>query len=461
MNSFVQHTKADREHMLQVIGAESFADLVGEIPERLRLTEDLPLEAGLSESETLDRIAKLAGRNRSAGEQVCFAGGGFYDVCVPSATGALLSRPEFMTAYTPYQAEVSQGTLQAIYEFQTIVCRLMALDLANASMYDCGTALAEAVLVAKDSRPGRTVLVSPHLHPQAMEVLRTITAPSGLVIRELPAQGARTDVSGLTPDALDSVCAVVLQHPNYLGALEDMRLAGASLEAEDAPLFVASVDLSSLALLQPPGEYGADIAVAEAQSLGIPMSFGGPGAGVMAARKSFLRRMPGRIAGIAPDAKGRRAFTLTLQTREQHIRRARATSNICTNQALTALAATISTALLGETGRKLAAELSAKKAHALAERLTAIDGLALADPDAPFFREFAVRLPDCAAASEVLRRMAEHGILAGIPVEEVPGGGEGLLIAVTEKRLWSEVDAYAKAMGCVLADCAAKERVSP
>jgi glycine dehydrogenase subunit 1 len=254
---------------------------------------------------------------------------------------------------------------------------------------------------------------------------------------------------------------VALQHPNYLGALEDMRLAGASLEAEDAPLFVASVDLSSLALLQPPGEYGADIAVAEAQSLGTPMSFGGPGAGVMAARKSFLRRMPGRIAGIAPDAKGRRAFTLTLQTREQHIRRARATSNICTNQALTALAATISTALLGETGRKLAAELSAKKAHALAERLTAIDGLALADPDAPFFREFAVRLPDCAAASEVLRRMAEHGILAGIPVEEVPGGGEGLLIAVTEKRLWSEVDAYAKAMGCVLADCAAKERVSP
>ena len=442
MTAFVQHSDADRRRMLEAIGVASFEELVADVPGDVRPKGGLPLPEGLSEPETLGRLAALAARNRSASELLCFAGGGIYDVCVPAATKAVAQRPEFATAYTPYQAEMSQGTLQAIYEFQTLVTRLTALDVANASMYDAGTALAEAVLLAADAHPGERVLVSPHLHPHHRAILDTLLEPAGVAIEEMPARGARTDVSGLRPDTLRGVSAVVLQHPNFLGALEDMRLAGAALDADDAPLFVASVDLGSLALLEPPGRYGADLAVGEAQSLGIPMSFGGPVAGVFAARSEHLRRMPGRIAGLARDARGQRAFTLTFQTREQHIRRAKATSNICTNQALTALMATVSTALLGETGRRLAAQLSAEKAHALAERLARIEGVALADPEAPFFREFAVRLPDGLAPDALIARMAGSGILAGLPLDRVPGGGRGILVAATEKRLWSEIDLY-------------------
>jgi glycine dehydrogenase subunit 1 len=428
--------------MLDAIGVASFEDLVADVPAAIRVQGALPLPEGVSETETLRRMAQLAGRNRSAADLVCFAGGGIYDVCVPMATKAIASRPEFATAYTPYQAEVSQGTLQVIYEFQTIITRLTALDVANASMYDGGTALAEAVLLACDAHQGTRVLVSPHLHPHHRGILDTLLAPAGIALDTLPARGARTDLSGLRPDALEGVCAVVLQHPNYLGVLEDMRLAGAALSGEDRPLFVASVDLSSLALLEPPGRYGADLAVGEAQALGIPMSFGGPVAGVFAAREKYLRRMPGRIAGLARDSRGQRAFTLTFQTREQHIRRAKATSNICTNQALTALMATVSTALLGESGRRLGAQLSAEKAHALCERLCAVPGIRLADPEAPFFREFALRLPEGVAPAALVSRMAREGVLAGIPLPSVPGGGAGLLVCVTEKRLDEEIDRY-------------------
>jgi glycine dehydrogenase subunit 1 len=432
--------------MLRAIGVASFEELTADIPEEVRLSDELPVPAGLSEVETLARLRALSSRNRSASDLLCFAGGGIYDVCVPEATPALAGRPEFATAYTPYQAEASQGTLQAIYEFQTLVARLTAMDVANASMYDAGSALAEAVVMALGVRPGERILVSPHLNPQYRQVLDTVLEPTGVEVRVLPAAGARTDVSGLGPDALYGVSAVVLQHPNWLGALEDMRLAGAALEADDAPLFVAAVDLASLAVIEPPGDYGADVAVGEAQALGVPMSFGGPVAGVFAARAKYLRKIPGRIAGLGRDAEGKRAFTLTFQTREQHIRRARATSNICTNQALTALQATITTSLLGGTGREIAAALSAEKARALADGLTELPGLSLADPDAPFFREFALRLPDGVTPDAVVRAMADAGILAGIPLPELPGGGAGLLVAVTEKRLWSEIDAYVEAM---------------
>ncbi len=441
MTAFVQHSDADRRLMLEKIGVDSFESLVADVPLEIRPQGGVALPEGISEPETLARLAALAAKNRSASDLVCFAGGGIYDVCVPTATKAIASRPEFATAYTPYQAEMSQGTLQAIYEFQTIVARLTALDVANASMYDAGTALAEAVLLAADAQPGDRVLVSPHLHPHHRAILETMLEPADMKIDELPARGARTDVAGLGPDVLGGVSAVVLQHPNYLGVLEDMRLAGAALEGEDRPLFIASVDLASLAVLEPPGRYGADVAVCEAQSLGFPMSVGGPVAGVFAARQEYLRRMPGRIAGLARDSRGQRAFTLTFQTREQHIRRAKATSNICTNQALTALMATVSTALLGETGRRLAAQLAAEKAHVLARRLAAIQDVALADPEAPFFREFALRLPSGAKPRAILARMARAGFLAGIPLASLPGGGEGLLVAVTEKRVWSEIDA--------------------
>ncbi len=458
MTAFVQHTPDDRKRMLEAIGVSSFEELVADIPEAIRVEGALPIDEGLSEQETLTAVGRLAAQNHSADDLACFAGGGIYDVSVPSATLSILARPEFATAYTPYQAEVSQGTLQAIYEFQTIVARLTGLALANASMYDVATALAEAVLLAIVARKGDRVLVSPHLHPHHREVLGTLLEPTGVAIVDLPANGARTDVSGLTPDALDGVCAVVLQHPNWFGALEDMRLAGTSLDGDDKPLFIASVDLSSLSLLEPPGAYGADIAVGEGQSLGIPMSWGGPAVGVFAARQKYLRKMPGRIAGMSSDSKGQRAFTLTFQTREQHIRRARATSNICTNQALVALGATITTALLGDAGRRLAAQLSAEKARLLADCLVeSVPGLELADADAPFFREFAVRLPAGVDPKEVVRRMMENGFLAGIPLDEVPGGGGGLLVAVTEKRLRSEIDAYVEVLRKIVSAVASPE----
>ena len=450
MTAFVQHTPEDRKRMLEAIGVSSFEELVSRIPAQVRVQGALPVPEGLSEPETLARVERLAKRNRAGSDLLCFAGGGIYDVCVPAATTAVASRPEFATSYTPYQAEVSQGTLQTIYEFQTMVARLTALDLANASMYDGGTALAEAVLLALNAHAGDRVLVSPHLHPRHREILDTMLEPTEAHLEELPADGARTDVSRLTPDALEGVSAVVLQQPNFLGVLEDMRLAGASLEGDDKPLFVASVDLSSLSLLDPPGHYGADLAVGEAQPLGIPLNFGGPTAGVFAARQKYLRRMPGRIVGLGRDVHGKRAFTLTFQTREQHIRRARATSNICTNQALVALMATVSTALLGETGRVLAATLSAEKAASLASRLSEIDGVTRVDPEAPIFREFAVRLPDGIRGEDVLAGLEGAGFLGGIPLSEVPGGGTGLLVAVTEKRTWDEIERYAQAFAEII-----------
>ncbi len=452
MTAFVQHTDADRAAMLRTIGVSSFDELIADVPPAIRVKGGLPIEAGISEPETLARLAKLAAMNHPAGSLVCFAGGGMYDVCVPAATAAIASRPEFATSYTPYQAEVSQGTLQVIYEFQTIVTRLTGMDVANASMYDGGTALAEAVLLAASARQGERVLVTPHLHPHLRALLETTLEPTGLALVELPAQGLRTDVSKLGPEATQGAVAVVLQHPNFYGALEDMRLAGSQLEGDGRPLFVVSVDLSSLAILDPPGAYGADVAVGEAQPLGFPMTFGGPAAGVFAAKKEYLRRMPGRIAGMGKDARGNRAFTLTFQTREQHIRRAKATSNICTNQSLLALMATVTTSLLGETGSRLAATLSAEKAWALSRKLAAIPGVSLADPDAPFFREFAIRLPGRTDPVGLERRMRARGFLAGIPLERLPGDGTGLLIAVTEKRFWSEIEAYVQAFRAALAE---------
>jgi glycine dehydrogenase subunit 1 len=456
MSAFVQHTDADRKAMLRAIGVSSFDELIADIPASIRVKGGLPIEPGISEPETLSRLAQLAAKNVSTGELACFAGGGMADVCVPAATGAIASRPEFATSYTPYQAEVSQGTLQAIYEFQTMVARLTGMDLANASMYDGGSALAEAVLLAASAREGDRVLVTPHLHPHLRSLLETIMEPAGIAIATLPAAGLRTDVSGLAAGALHGVVAVVMQHPNFYGVLEDMRLVGAQLEGEGKPLFVASVDLASLALLDPPGAYGAHIAVGEAQALGFPMSYGGPAAGVFAAKKEFLRRMPGRIAGIAKDSRGNRVYTLTFQTREQHIRRAKATSNICTNQSLLALMATVTTALLGETGRRLAATLSAEKAWSLSRRLASIPGVSLADPEAPFFREFTLRLPERVAPRALSRSMQARGILAGIPIDRLPNGGAGLLVAVTEKRVWSEIDAYVDAFRASLADAGAR-----
>ncbi|MCA9751658.1 MAG: aminomethyl-transferring glycine dehydrogenase subunit GcvPA [Gemmatimonadetes bacterium] len=440
MTAFVQHSPEDRARMLAGIGVASFDDIVADVPASIRVKGGLPIPEGLSEPETLARMSRLARRNVGGAELACFAGGGTYDVCVPAATKAIASRPEFATAYTPYQAEVSQGTLQTIYEFQTIVTRLTDLDLANASMYDAATALAEAVLLAQSARPGDRVLVSPYLHPNHRRVLDTLLEPTGVTAVELPARGARTDVSGLRPDTLEGAVAVVMQQPNWLGALEDMRLVGAALEGDGKPLFVASIDLSSLALLEPPGGYGADIAVGDAQSLGVPMSYGGPSAGVFAAKSEFLRRMPGRIAGLGRDARGQRAFTLAFQTREQHIRRARATSNICTNQGLIALRATIYLSLLGKSGLKGLARANLERTEAMKREIREIPGLEI-PYDAPTFNEFVVRFPR--SAEQVAESFQSMGVIPGLALRRYfPERERDLLVCVTELNSDRAIDTW-------------------
>jgi glycine dehydrogenase subunit 1 len=384
--------------MLAAIGVDSMDDLLVDIPESLRI-KTLQLPAGLSEFETLAQIKSLAARNRTFPDRLTFRGGGVYRRFIPAAVAAVTSKPEFYTAYTPYQPEASQGTLQAIYEFQTLIAELTALDVANASMYDGATAVAEAAMMAH-VHTGRTeVLVAGYLHPEYMEVLRSFSDGRGIKVRKGGEPNAKT-------------AAVVFPQPDFLGLLVDA--AGLTERAHSAgALAIACVDHISLAILAPPGEYGADIAAGEGQQLGLSASYGGPHVGFIACRKDLVRRLPGRLVGTSSDAQGRRGFVLTLTAREQHIRRERATSNICTNHSLCALAASVYMTYMGAEGLRQVAEVSFKQAHALAERLSALPGWELAFPDRHFLNEFPMRVPKGPA---VLRKLARKGILGGLDV---------------------------------------------
>lgn len=444
--SYVPHSEADVRRMLDAVGAESVDELFSNVPEKYRLREPLDLPAPMSEWDTRRLLAERASENE---ELVCFAGGGIYDGYVPAAVDQILSRSEYYTAYTPYQPEVSQGTLQSIYEFQTMVSELTGLDVANASMYDGATATAEGVLMAYGVGRGRrgAVAVAETLHPHYRAVLETYNAGTGLDLRTI----ARGGDGRLDPDALreavdDDTAAVVVQSPNFFGVIEDWAAAAEVVHAAGA-LLVAVFDPVSLALLRSPGECGADIAVGEGQPLGNPMSFGGPALGLFACRQDFVRQMPGRIAGATIDEEERRAYVLTLQTREQHIRRERATSNICTNHALNALAATVYMAAVGRDGLRQVAETSLRGAHYAYDRLREVDGIEPMFPDAPFFREFAVRTKR--PARELLDAARRRGILAGIALDRFHGAvevDEGLLIAVTEKRRRDEIDRLVEAL---------------
>jgi glycine dehydrogenase subunit 1 len=437
---FAPHTDDDVREMLDVVGAESLDELFDRIPERVRLDRPLDLPAGVSELEALEEARRLAASNRSADELVCFAGGGAYDHYVPSVVWALAGRAEFATSYTPYQPEISQGVLQALFEFQSMICALTGLEVSNASLYDGATALVEAVNMSRHGDRTR-VLVSASVDARYLETLRAYGRGAGYEPEVFDAPDGR----GGAPDAGADVAAVVVQHPNAYGLLEPVRdLFG---EAHDAGARCVQIfDPLSLGVLAPPGELGADIAVAEGQSLGNHLNYGGPYLGLIAARLDDVRRMPGRIVGQTVDVDGREGFVLTLQAREQHIRREKANSNICTNQTLMALAATAYLAWLGPGGlEEVGRQCAAKAAYAMA-RLTEIDGVEPLFPGAASFKEFALRLPRPAA--EVRDALVDRGFLAGVPLADARG--HALLVAVTERRTRGQIDALAAAMAEVL-----------
>ena len=421
MARFTPHTEDDVREMLEAIGVETLDDLFSDVSPKFEGELDLP--RALSEFEALSDVNKLASKN-VAGLPM-FLGAGAYDRITPSAIGAIISRGEFLTSYTPYQPEISQGTLQAIFEFQSVISELTGLEISNASVYDGASAVAEAALMtARQTKREPKVAVSAGLNPRYREVIETYKVE----IVELPLVGGETDFSNVPND----VSGVFVQNPNYLGIVEDVEAASEAAHGVGA-LCVAVCDPVSLAVVEAPGTLGADVAVGEAQALGMPLLFGGPYAGYMATKQEFVRQLPGRICGETVDKEGKLAYVLTLRAREQDIRRARANSNICTNQALTALAATVYAALMGPEGMREVAELSISKAHYLAGELQDA-GLKLRHPEAPFLWEFAVEMPDVGQANEAL---LENGIVGGLDL-----GDGAMLVAVTEKRTKEELDAF-------------------
>jgi glycine dehydrogenase subunit 1 len=438
---FAPHTDDDVREMLAALGLPRLDDLFDQIPADVRLDGRLDLPDGVSEMELVAQMGALAGRDRATDELVCFAGAGAYDHYIPSLVWALAGRSEFQTSYTPYQPELSQGVLQALFEFQSMICELTALEVSNASLYDGATALVEAVTMSRGAGRGR-VLVSAGVDPRYVETLRTYGRGAGYEPEIFDLQDGRGGAPVFTPD----VAAVVVQHPNRLGILEPVReLFG---EARNWGARTIQVfDPLSLGILSPPGDLGADIAVGEGQSLGNHLNFGGPYLGLIAARLDDVRKMPGRIVGETLDVDGKPGYVLTLQAREQHIRREKANSNVCTNQTLMAIAACVYMSWLGPEGLVELGRQCASKAAYAAESLCDIDGVELLHPGAPFFKEFALRLPRPAEA--VRDAMVERGILAGVPLEDADG--HALLVAVTERRTRAEIDTLVSTMRQVVA----------
>jgi len=395
---YLVHSPQDREEMLAAIGVESMDQLLVDIPASLRLDE-LKLPAGLSEFDTMAQVQSLAAKNRVFADRLTFRGGGVYRRFIPTAVAAVTGKPEFYTAYTPYQPEASQGTLQAIFEFQTLIAELTGLDVANASLYDGATAVAEASMMARVQTGRDEILVAGYLHPEYLEVLRTFGEGRGMKVRKGDEPNAKT-------------AGVVFQQPDFLGLLMDARALTERAHAAGA-LAIACVDPISLAILAPPGEYGADIAVGEGQQLGLAPSYGGPHVGFIACRKDLVRRLPGRLIGSSHDPQGRRGFVLTLTAREQHIRREKATSNICTNHSLCALAASVYLTYMGASGLRQVAETSFKRAHSLADRLGKVPGWEPAFPERQFLNEFPMIVPK---PRPLLRKLAKKGILGGLEV---------------------------------------------
>ena len=441
---YIPNTPEDRKLMLDAIGAADFGELVAGIPESLRLDGPLNLPPALDEMALMAELHRLADMDADTAHHACFLGAGAYDHFIPSVVGHLASRSEFLTAYTPYQAEVSQGTLQATFEFQSMVCELTGMDAANASMYDGASAMAEAAMMAQRVTKRTEVVVSTAVHPNYRRVMRTYMSGLKTPVVEVPYSetDGTTDLAALAEDITDDTACVVIQYPNFFGCIEDLA-AAADIAHKRGALLVAVIDPIALGLLKSPGELGADIMVGEGQSLGKGMSFGGPYLGLFACRNEHIRQMPGRVVGETTDLHGKRGYVLTLQAREQHIKRERATSNICTNEAHVALVAAIYMAAMGRHGIGKVAELCVRKSHYTMEELKKRPGVKPAFT-APFFKEFAVSLDR--EPGEVNRVLLEKKIIGGLDLGAYyPELAGRMLIAVTEKRTRAEIDALA---GC-------------
>src|SRR5215213_9591827 len=439
MSRYTGVTAEDLRAMLGVIGVDSIEELFADIPESVRLGRELDLPAGRSEQEVYEHLAALAARNRSTEEEVTFLGAGMYDHYVPALIDALLSRSEFLTPYTPYQPEISQGGLQVMFEFQTAISELTGLPVSNASVYEGPSALAAAAYLAKLHNKRTRFLVSAGVHPQARETLETTSAGWGTTVEELPLVDGLTEV----PEIGDDVSAVLVQYPNFLGAVEDLQvLTDAAHEA--GALMIVLCDPLTLGVLKSPGEFGADVAVGEGQSLGNRLDFGGPSFGFFAAQEAYLRRMPGRIAGETRDVDGRRGFVLTLQTREQHIRREKATHNITTAQTLNALAGVVYLSWLGREGLVELGELLLQRTAYARDALAAVEGVELLHSQ-PVVREFAVALD--ADVEAVIERCAAAGVNPGYPLgRDYPEYENGLLVAITEQRSKADIDRLASVL---------------
>jgi glycine dehydrogenase subunit 1 len=437
--AYFHNTPDDIAAMLKAIGVGSIDELFAGVPAELRIQRPLDLPPALSELELAQHIQELAAKNDHIGQKVCFLGGGAYDHFVPAVVDAIASRGEFYTSYTPYQPEVSQGNLQVMFEYQTLICQLTGMDVSNASLYDGGSAAAEGVLLAMSvtNRPKRAV-VAESVHPHYRDILRSYFASIGAELVTVPASAGAVNPADIAAAVDRETACILLQHPNFFGCLENVA-AIAKIAHDAGALLVQSFDPISLGLLKRPGDLGADVAVAEGQSLGTPLLYGGPYLGIMACKEQFVRRMPGRIAGQTVDRRGRRCWVLTLQTREQHIRREKATSNICTNQGLFALRAAIYLAEMGPQGLRETADLCLRKAHYARQRLTSSSRLSLAF-DQPTFKEFVIRDSQGRVADR-LQQASQAGYLAGIPLGQwYPNLADCFLVCVTEKRTKSEID---------------------
>jgi glycine dehydrogenase subunit 1 len=445
---YISNTLAQQKEMLARIGADSIEALLANVPAKARLSRPLNLPAAMAESDLVRHLRGLAAKDASADDFACFLGAGSYDHAIPSPINHLISRGEFFTAYTPYQPEASQGTLRSIFEYQTMMAELTGMDVANASIYDGASSLAEAVLMAHAVTGRAETAWSRGVNPLYQQVVETYCEGPDLRLKSIRLGDGVTDLEALGKAVTERTAAVVVQYPNFFGCLEDLRAASEIAHAKGALLVVAA-DPVNLGFLTPPGALGADIVVGEGQGLGVPMSYGGPNLGVFAARADLVRRMPGRLVGATVDKEGKRGFVLTLQTREQHIRREKATSNICTNVALCALMATIYVSILGKHGLRKVGELATAKAHYAAERFAAVPGVRLRF-GAPFFKEFALTLPK--APDRVVKRLLRERILAGVPLKAFDRAEKStLLVAVTERRTKDEIDAYAAALAAAVA----------
>ncbi|TLS36351.1 aminomethyl-transferring glycine dehydrogenase subunit GcvPA [Pseudalkalibacillus caeni] len=440
---YLPMTEQDRKEMLETIGINSTEELFADIPESVRFKGELNVEKQLFEPELIKYMSSLANKNDNMLENVSFLGAGVYDHAIPSVVDHVIRRSEFYTAYTPYQPEISQGELQAIFEFQTMICELTGMEVANSSMYDGPTALAEAGLLSAGQTRKNKILVSKAVHPESRAVIQTYAKGQHLEVVEIDAEGGKTNLEALEQAMDEETACVMVQYPNFFGQIEDLDKVEKIAHSQKS-MFVVSANPLSLGLLTPPGQFGADIVVGDAQPFGIPAQFGGPHCGYFAVTKKLMRKVPGRLVGQTTDEEGRRGFVLTLQAREQHIRRDKATSNICSNQALNALASSVAMSALGKTGVKVMAKQNLTKAHYASNEFKKA-GLELVY-EGPFFNEFVVRLAK--PVKEVNQNLISKGIIGGYNLgRNYPELENCMLIAVTEQRTKAEIDTLVAELG--------------